>query len=241
MVARDLMVWQTLKNKQKIVQIFRNLLSEKKEIRFRIQGEKTEFTSRVIKLNRDNVSSAIGKMSSFIIEKLRPEKGNALIQSDLDVTLEFSVVNRSCRCPAEYIGINSSPPYFGFFFKIPESIEIEEKRHDERVTYETPDFVSAEFRLEKGQKGEKLYDLNVMDCSIHGLGLIITRENFDLLKKLKPGYRIKDMFFFATQAMVKIDGLVKHITKINEGKYKGSYKLGIESREIIENCKPSDD
>ncbi len=224
------MAWVSLKNKQKITKIISRLILEKTEVKVFIKDNKTEFISKITRINP-------GDLSSFIIEKLRPDNGNALIQSASKILLEFTLSNKSCRCSTNYMGISSTPPYFGFFLRIPESIEVDDMRYEERVTYEGPDFVSAEFKLGKGSNGAKLYELDVMDCSSHGLGLIIKKENFDLINKLKTGDTIKDMTFFATQAMVKFDCLVKHITKIEKGEYQGLYQLGIESREIIDACR----
>lgn len=103
-----------------------------------------------------------------------------------------------------------------------------------------PDFISSEFRLGKQTKDEKSYILDVMDCSIHGLGLIITKDNFDLLDRIKVEDIIEDIAFYTTWSMVKINGTVRHITEIKYGKNKGCYKLGIESRELIDICKPQD-
>ena len=86
-------------------------------------------------------------------------------------------------------------------------------------------------------KRGKIYNLNVLDCSRHGLGLIVTKEDFDLLEKLRNGDKIKNISFYATWTLIKVAGHVRHKTKIEEGKYKGCYLLGIESPEVIESCK----
>ena len=231
------MAFQTLEDKEQIVLLLKRLLHERKEVNLRIQGEKTGFTSKILKINQDDLSSSISKRSSLIIEKLKPEKGNNLIQSTSEVSLEFAIDDKSCRCLMDYIGISSTPPNFGFIVSIPDNVEIEERRQEERVTFEVPDFVSAEFKLGKGGKEEEKYEMDVMNCSSRGLGLLITKENFGLLEKLKVGDRIKDMYFFATWAMVKVNGLIKHITRIEDGANKGCYQLGIESRDIIDSCK----
>ena len=52
----------------------------------------------------------------------------------------------------------------------------------------------------------------------------------------KPQYtedELKNISFYAPKAMIKVNGTVRHISKIDEGKYKDSYILGIESPEII--------
>jgi hypothetical protein len=174
----------------------------------------------------------------MIIDKLIPEKGNALIQSVPNVTVGFIIKGNICRCSLKYIGI-SGFPCIGFIMSFPESIQIAEKRVEERFTYETPEFVSVEFRLGENVKKDKLYTLNVLDYSKQGLGLLITQKDFDLLELLHKGDKIEDIAFFASWTMIKVSGAVRHITKFKDGKYKGCYILGIESPDIIENCKPT--
>jgi hypothetical protein len=173
----------------------------------------------------------------MIIDKLIPEKGNALIQTVLHVTVRFIIKGNTCQCNLKYIGI-SGFPNIGFIVSFPEKIQIAEKREEERFTYATPEFVSVEFKLGNDGNKEKLYELNVFDYSKHGLGLLITQKNFDLLKMLRKGDKIEDISFFASWTMIKVSGTVKHITKIEDGKYKGCYILGIDSPDIIESCKP---
>jgi hypothetical protein len=97
-----------------------------------------------------------------------------------------------------------------------------------------PDFVSVAFSI---MGKDKVYDLGVMDCSMHGLGILITRKDFDLVRLVKPGDRIRDIVFYSENAMIKVDGVVRRLTKMSTGKYKDSYVMGIESPEVIENCK----
>lgn len=229
---------KTLKDTEKISTIIKHLISEKKEITIILNGQKNEFTSRISKINQDPFSSSINERSSIIIERLYPENGNTFIQSASKVTLSFFLAERFCRCSVDYLGISSTTPHFGFFLKIPEMIEIDEKRDEERVYYEIPDFVSAEFIIGKGSKREKVFSLDVINCSSRGLCLIVTEKDFDLLGRVKIGDRINNMMFFATWTMIKINCSVRHITKIEEGKLKGCYQIGIESDDIISACNP---
>jgi len=231
------MTWLTLVNSQKILRIINHLISNGTEINIRAKGEKTIFNSKFIKINEEDTSSGIGEKPTLIIEKLSPEKGNILIQSLDQVTVEFFIKENLCRCNLEYIGI-STHPHIGFILSFPESIKIKEKRREERFTYERPEFISVEFSLGKKSKKDKLYELNVLDCSKYGLGLLITQKDFDLLELLHKGDRIEDIAFFATWAMIKVNGTVRHITKLEDGEYKGCYLLGIESPYIIESCRP---
>ena len=232
------MTWQTLDNKQKILQLIYQLISDRVEIKIRAKGEKTAFTSKFIKISQDNILSEIGKKPELIIESLSPAKGNSLIQSLPEVDVEFLINQSLCRCTLEYIGISSTHPYFGFILSFPEAMEIEEKRREERFVYELSEFISVEFRLGNKSKEGKLYELNVFDCSKYGIGLIIPPKDFALLRILHKGDRLEDISFFSSWAFIKVNGTVSHITKIQEGKYKGCYILGIDSPDIIESCKP---
>jgi hypothetical protein len=222
-----------LRDREKIITLIRHTIHAKKEIKVLIAREKKGFTSKIIKINLDDLASSISQRSAIIIDKLDPDMGNNLIQSVSKVTLSFLISNKKCRCSVDYLGISSDAPYFGFFLKLPEAIEIEDKRLEERVSFGISYFVSAEFTLGKGSKKEKRYELNVTDCSRHGLGLIITQKDLDLLERLNIGDRIEEIMFFAPRSMIKVNGNIRHITKIGSGEYKGCYQVGIESDDLI--------
>ena len=231
------MSWITVNDKQKITLIVDHLISKEKEITIRANGDKTPFTSKFLKMNKENSSSENGNGAKLIIEKLSPEKGNSLIQALPKVTAEFLINKNLCRCNLDYMGI-STHPYIGFIVGFPESMEIEEKRREDRVPFKRPQFISVAFSLSKNSNGDKQYELNVLDCSKYGLGLLITQKDFDLLGLLNVGDEIEDIAFFASWAMIKVNGTVCHITKLKEGEHKGCYLLGIDSPDIIESCKP---
>ena len=127
-------------------------------------------------------------------------------------------------------------PHFGFIVSFPESIEIEERRGDVRT--KMPEFVSAEFSLKKGREKDKVYDLNVLDVSSHGLGLLITKKDFDLLQILNEGDKVENITFYATTAMIQVNAAVAHKTEIEHGEYKGCYILGLKSEELIQGFMP---
>lgn len=231
------MGWRTLKNRQKIMRIVDHLLGKEIDINIKIKGDNTVFTSRILALKKSSSPSDTLTEPVMVLKKLLPDKGSSLIQSVQNASLEFQVNNSSVRCSVNYMGVSSTPPNFGFIVTIPESLEIEDKRTNERHTFDLPDFVSAEFKIGKGTSEEKVYELNVMDCSRYGLGLIIDQENIDLVQKVKKGTLIKDMVFYAAWARIKVNGIVQHISKIEDGKCKDGYLLGIESKDIIDSCK----
>jgi len=226
--------WRQVKDRRKIQEIFERMVSKNMELKVLVDEENVRFMSRATRLNPEEISS-LGSEPELIIEKLFPEIGNSLIQSSSQVTLEFSIKEHFCRGKARYVGVSNEYPYFGIMITLPQSLELaRERRRERRHTYEMPDFVSVAFSI---MGKDKVYDLGVMDCSMHGLGILVTRKDFDLVRLVKPGDRIRDIVFYSENAMIKVDGVVRHLTKMSTGKYKDSYVMGIESPEVIENCK----
>lgn len=123
-------------------------------------------------------------------------------------------------------------PQSGFEISFPLHIEIADRRREVRQTYDVPDFVSVEFTV-KG--GDKNYSLSVKDCSRHGLGVLIGQKDFDLLPLVKPGDRIEGISFYSEKSIIKVDGIVRHITQIKTGEHQGLYILGLESPHILDN------
>jgi hypothetical protein len=223
-----------VKDRRKIQEIFERMVSKNMELKVLIDEENVRFMSRATRLNPEEISS-LGSEPELIIEKLFPEMGNSLIQSSSQVTLEFSIKEHFCRGKARYVGVSNENPDFGIMITLPQSLELaRESRRERRHTYEMPDFVSVAFSI---MGKDKVYDLGVMDCSMHGLGILVTSKDFDLVRLVKPGDRIRDIVFYSGNAMIKADGVVRHLTKMSTGKYKDSYVMGIESPEVIENCK----
>jgi len=226
--------WSQIRDRRKIQEIFERMVSKNMELKVLIDEENVRFISRAIRLNPEEISS-LGSEPELLIEKLFPETGNALIHSSSQVTLEFSIKEHFCRGRAKYVGVSNEYPYFGIMITLPRSLELtKDKRREKRYVYEMPDFVSVEFSI---MGKDKVYDLSVMDCSMHGLGILITKKDFDLVRLLKPGDRIRDLVFYSKNAMIKVDGVVRHLSKMSQGKYQDSYMLGIESPEVIESCK----
>ena len=228
--------WYLLEEGQKIDKVIGKLLSRKTELTIKIKNDKTLYTSKVIKIGHEEGSSESVAGSQIIIDKMRPDSGNSLIQSFPEVTLEFPFDRNQCRCFVNYTGISSEYPYYGIILGFPESIEFTDKRREKRHVYDMPDMVSVEFKLSKDP--DKVYSMSVYDSSSHGLGILVTERDFDLLEILNPGDEIKDITFYATSAMIKVDGVVRHKTLIKEGKYRDCYILGVESPDIIESYKP---
>ena len=112
-------------------------------------------------------------------------------------------------------------------------MEGKDNRREERTPSEIPEFIRAEFKIIQDTGEEKIYDLHVVSYSRYGLGMIVDQKDFDLLKTIKTGDELREVAFFTRMSMIKVDGIVKHVTKINEGKYKGCYLMGVESSDFI--------
>jgi hypothetical protein len=109
---------------------------------------------------------------------------------------------------------------------------MEKSRGQDRYSYERPDVVYVRFKLDKAGEKDEVRLLNVIDSSKTGLAMLITQKDADLLDILRQGDRIKDMSFFGLGAKIKEDGIVRHMTKLEAGKYKGSYVVGVEAPDI---------
>lgn len=109
-----------------------------------------------------------------------------------------------------------------------------ERRREERIIIELLDLLSAEFEIGNGVGIGKLWHLSVRDCSEHGLGLLVSENDYELLQILDPGDKIKDMVLYTEWAMTRVDAIVRHITKIEWGTYIGQYILGVEVIKFID-------
>ncbi|MBW1803267.1 MAG: hypothetical protein JRJ85_21370 [Deltaproteobacteria bacterium] len=232
------MGWQSLENQHKLIQIMDYLISYKEDVTVKIPGEDTTFTTRLLNVKLTDDLTDASQNIDIIIETLDPDVGNDLILSSPVIDLEFEVNQNRCRCRTRYLG-SYEQPHHRLIIKLPGSIEIQEKRKEKRYVYDLPDFVSAELRVPAASDEPKSYDLSVLDCSRHGLGVVVSEKDFDLIDLINVGDPIEDIAFYATWSLVKVNGVVKHITKVDEGQYQGCYVVGIESPELIDHCEPS--
>jgi hypothetical protein len=231
------MTWYSTRDRETIIKILQLGISRKIDVKVQIKGHGETFNTKMIHMDtfsRDAEGDSDSEgQHKLIVEKLTPEKGNGLVQRSHEVALEFSVGTRLLKFNTRYSGISSIHPYFGLILGLPESLSITEVRREERFRPKTPEFVYVEFALPKADQKTPLYKLNVLNYSRHGLGLLVQQENLDLVHMLKAGDRIKDMVFYATWAIIKVDVTVRHVTRITEGGHKGAYVMGVQSDEIL--------
>lgn len=220
--------------RQKIREVIGFLVSRKREIRIQIEGNTAIFTSRIIKVNYGDILSKIGRGHELIIENLVPDIGNTLIKSSPGIVIEFILRGTPCQFDARYLGKCTEYPHIGLIISFPEALKIEERRSHERDGKRIPDFVNAVFTLRKGAKRHRTYKLEIIDRSPDGVGMLITKKDFDLLEIVKEGDKLQDLEVYAASAMIKVAGTVRHKTAIKDPKHKGSYALGIKLDETLE-------
>lgn len=238
MVTNRLM-WHKLGEPQKLLRIMDYLISGDEIIRVKIGGEKETYSSKILQVSPPYQNGDSRAGSRLILEKLSPEEGNYLIQSNPEIRLEFAINDGLYRCSSRFLGTSSEYPLVGLIVSFPKYLEVNEKRRDERYVYDVPEMVSVEIPLKDEMDRLMLYELNVCDCSRYGLGLLVRKKDFGMLKHLHPGDRVEGMTFYALSAKITVDGIVRHKTQIRQGRYKGCYVLGIESQAIVENCGPT--
>ena len=107
-----------------------------------------------------------------------------------------------------------------------------DNRGKDRYFFKKPDNVFVEFRVDKGHKRYRVRNANVMDSSKNGFAVLVPKGEVELLRVLNIGDGVKDIAFFEVKAKIKKDGLVRHKTKVTQGKQKGYYIIGIEASDI---------
>jgi hypothetical protein len=83
-----------------------------------------------------------------------------------------------------------------------------------------------------GSQG-KVYDFGVFDVSENGVG-ILGKELFDCLGRIGIGDRLEEVELSAPWTIVKVDGTVRHKSRIHKRKYSGYHLLEIELDEELE-------
>jgi hypothetical protein len=210
----------TVAEKASIITIVRYMISEVMEVKVAIQGTDEMFATRMIALKECVEGDCI------IVEKLYPQEGNTLIQSAPNVVLSFDLKGKSATFAATYLGLNNEAPHYGLMLDIPTSIQLQETRHEERVTDGLHRILSVSFSL-AGE--DKQYQLSVGNIGVSGIGLIVEKADFDLFKRIDVGTHIPGVMIFFPVATMTIDAVVKHMTLIKDGQFRGCYLLGIES------------
>ncbi|MBW1857361.1 MAG: hypothetical protein JRI42_03665, partial [Deltaproteobacteria bacterium] len=140
-----------IEEKKKTLTVIHHLISEKVEILVDIKESDKQF------------------------EKLYPEVGNSLIQSFPNVVFSFALSGGKGVFHTKYRSINTQYPEFGLIIDLPATIQIEDKRREQRIENNLTKFLSAEFTLEGDNT---VYQLKAINLSAHGIGLVVDKKYF---------------------------------------------------------------
>ncbi len=222
---------ETRQNLRKLIDF---LISHKREISVQIEGNRTLYTSRIISADYGDLFSKMSEESKLLIEMLAPDTGNALLKLSPQVKIQFLLGEKSCQFDSRYLGKSTEYPHIGQIVSFPESVKLIDRRSYERDSGKIPVFLYGILELRKGAPSARTYELEIINRSAYGIGMLVTKKDFDLLKMIREGDELKDLELYAPTAVVKVRGSVRHKTKLQQPKYEGSYLLGIKLDENLE-------
>jgi c-di-GMP-binding flagellar brake protein YcgR len=222
---------ETKQNLRKLIDF---LISHKREITVQIEGNRALYTSKIINADYGDLFSKMDGESKLIIEMLAPDTGNALLKLSPQIEIQFLLGDKSCQFGSRYLGKSTEYPHIGQIVSFPESVKLVDRRSHERDSGKIPAFLYAILELRKGTESKATYELEIINRSAYGVGMLVTKEDFDLLEMIREGDELQDLELYAPTAVVKVRGTVRHKTKLQEPKYEGSYLLGIKLDENLE-------
>ncbi len=225
----------TAKDRQTIWKVIDYLIHHRRKITVRIKGYENSYTCKIVKASFMAEHSKHGNGPHLILGELVPEDGYTLIRPGRQLALKFMAGNTSCEfktlcLTSQRDGVDSK-----IIVSFPESVVLPERRRGRRGSSEMPEFISAVLTPRKGFQTEKNYELPVVDYSLNGVGIFVSEEDFDLIENAQKGDRLENIMLFSFEAMVKVDGTVRHKSKHKRRGRQGvdSFVLGIEFDEAL--------
>lgn len=227
------------RNKRKIREAVEFLKNSRRSVLIKIEGQESPFTSKIIKADHGDVLARPGTGGSLLIETLRPDSGNDLMQIKKPLTVNFSLGKYDCEFTSHFIKKSRISPYYGHIITYPECIRILNRRRYnryERGSWESPIFLDARLTMKTVRGRDRYYDFTVFDLSEHGVGILAGEDTQNFVETIDVGYRIEELELLAAWMTIKVSGTVKHKSKLNEGKYAGCCLVGIQLDERLEHC-----
>lgn len=225
------------KNRERIKQAIDLLAVNRRPITVKIEGEQTLFDSMIVKADHGDPVSKTGTPGRVFIQWLSPPKGNQFIQSARTVHVRFSLGKYNLAFTSHYVTRSLDAPCLGHILTYPQALVIADRRKYDRNKIggkTAPPFAEAKIRMSKGQSQENVYDLEVFDVSEKGVGILVGKELFSWLEEIGIGDRLMGVELSAPWTIVRVDGTVRHKSKLHRGKYGGYQLLGIELDEKLE-------
>ena len=226
------------KSKARIRQAIDYLAVHRRPITVKMEWEPTLFDSMIVKTDHGDPLSKTGAVGRVFIRWLSPTRGNNLIQSVVSpVQVRFSLGKYKLAFTSSYITKSLESPHLGHIITYPEALVIADRRRSDRHEVDSsaaPLFGKAIIRMRAGRSHEKACDLKVFDVSENGVGILVDSEMFDRLERVGIGDRLKKVELYAPWAIVRVDGTVRHKSRMHTGRYSGYHLLGIELDEKLE-------
>ena len=225
------------KNQDRIKQAIDFLVVNRRPVTIRIEEEPTVFRSLILKVDHRDPASQARTPGRVYLHWLSPPEGNNLIQSAKTVQVRFSIGKYRLAFASEYVTKSLESSYLGHIITYPESLIVADRRRHDRLevgSKTAPLFAKAKIRVREGRSQENVYDLRVFDVSENGVGMLVGEELFNWLERIGIGDRLKGVELSAPWTIVKVNGTVRHKSKMRRGKYSSYHLLGIELDEKLE-------
>jgi hypothetical protein len=225
------------RNRERVKQAIDYLAVNRRPVTIRMVEEQAAFQSLILRADHRDPASQARTPGRVYIHWLSPPEGNNLIQSAKTVEVRFSIGKYGLAFASKYVTKSLEPPYLGHIITYPESLIIADRRRHDRheVGSKTaPLFAKAKIRVREGGSQENVYDLRVFDVSENGVGMLVGEELFNWLERIGIGDRLKGLELSAPWTIVKVDGTVRHKSKMRRGRYSSFHLLGIELDEKLE-------
>jgi hypothetical protein len=214
-----------IRKRAEIGRIMDYLVDRGSDVEVCVRGNDEKYLSRLLAVGPPD--EADGK--ALLIEKLVPETGDGVIQKSREVEVAFWMDRYLCTFHSAYMRLCKDSVPHGHIIDFPLSVELEERRTEDRVTLPSSTFHKAVFTLPQDSRKRTKLQLSVLNYSNHGLGLLVRKRDFPSLKCMRPGDRIPDMILYGRNLLTQMTGIVRHKTEIMLGPYSGHFVLGVES------------
>jgi hypothetical protein len=203
----------TTKDRQTIWGTIDFLISHRRRVAVQIEGQAGTYTSKIIKASYSAAYSKYGNGPHLIIGELAPEDGYALIKPGRGLKVKFVTRNTTCGFRTVCLGALFEQNDQSIIAGFPRSMDLPERRRGHRGSSEMPEFISVVLSPQNGLKSGKNCDLAVVDYSTNGVGVFVSEEDSELIDGTGKGDKLKGITLFASEAMVKVDGTVRHKSK----------------------------
>jgi hypothetical protein len=227
------MAWHSLGTEAEIKRIFDFVIQRGTNIEVHIPGAEETFFSKVVQVlppSGEPLKDAGGELQ-LALKNLSPETGNERIRTSPAVEIFFPFREFLCRFRSDVLSANSRCE---ILIGYPRTLEVEEKRKEERLYPDSPGFLSAVLTYTDKNRETRTYDLRVLNYSRHGIALLVEEEACPLLEELQQGDFVPEILLFGEALIIKFSAFVRHTSEISEGPYTGSYVVGLESESGIE-------